>query len=85
MFELLTTIARDKQIPHQIGALGYPASNDGAAIQVTRGGVATGLVTLPNRYMHSPVELVAESDLDHAARLIAAFCLAINAATDFTP
>ncbi len=85
VFELLTTIARDKQIPHQIGALGYPASNDGAAIQVTRGGVATGLVTLPNRYMHSPVELVAESDLDHAARLIAAFCLAINAANDFTP
>lgn len=85
VFDLLTTIARDQQIPHQIGALGYPASNDGAAIQVTRGGVATGLVTLPNRYMHSPVELVAESDLEHAARLIAAFCLTINAYTDFTP
>lgn len=85
VFEMLTEIARDKQIPHQVAALGYPASNDGAAIQVTRGGVATGLVTLPNRYMHSPVELIAESDLDHSARLIAAFCLAINSGTNFTP
>jgi endoglucanase len=85
VFKMLTEIARDKQIPHQITALGYPASNDGAAIQVSRGGVATGLVTLPNRYMHSPVELVAESDLEQAAQLIAAFCLSVQATSDFTP
>lgn len=85
VFNMLTEIARDKQIPIQIAALGYPASNDGAAIQVTRSGVATGLVTLPNRYMHSPVELVAESDLDHASQLIAEFCLSIDSGTDFTP
>ena len=85
VFDLLSMTAEEKQIPVQINALGYPASNDGAAIQVTRGGCATGLVTIPNRYMHSPVELVAESDLEHAASLIAAFCLAVNKLTSFVP
>lgn len=85
VFDLLIRQAREKAIPVQINALGYPASNDGAAIQVSRGGCATGLVTIPNRYMHSPVELVAESDLEDAASLIAAFCLAIDHQTSFIP
>ena len=85
VFELLFSTAQKSSIPVQINALGYPASNDGAAIQVTRGGCATGLVTIPNRYMHSPVELVAESDLDHAANLITAFCLAVDESTSFIP
>ena len=77
--------AQANSIPVQINALGYPASNDGAAIQISRGGCATGLVTIPNRYMHSPVELVAESDLEQAAHLIAAFCLAVDGDTTFVP
>ena len=85
VFSLLTSLAQAKAIPVQINALGYPASNDAAAIQLSRGGCATGLVTIPNRYMHSPVEVVAESDLEHAAALIAAFCLAIDEATSFVP
>ena len=85
VFEMLYSTAQENSIPVQINALGYPASNDGAAIQVARGGCATGLVTIPNRYMHSPVELVAESDLEHAADLIAAFCLAVDASTSFIP
>jgi len=85
VFDLLMARAQEKSIPVQINALGYPASNDGAAIQISRGGCATGLVTIPNRYMHSPVELVAESDLEHAANLIAAFCLAVESTTSFVP
>jgi endoglucanase len=85
VFDLLTTIATDSFIPYQVNALGYPASNDAAVIQISRGGCATGLVTIPNRYMHSPVELVAESDLDHAANLIALFCLAVGESTSFIP
>ena len=85
VFELLYSTAQEKSIPVQINALGYPASNNGAAIQVARGGCATGLVTIPNRYMHSPVELVAESDLEHAADLIAAFCVAVDGSTSFIP
>jgi putative aminopeptidase FrvX len=85
VFELLYSKAQEQSIPVQINALGYPASNDGATIQVTRGGRATGLVTIPNRYMHSPVELVAESDLEHAANLIVAFCMAVDQSTSFIP
>jgi tetrahedral aminopeptidase len=83
--DLLLEKSSNGDIPVQINALGYAASNDGAAIQVSRGGCASGLVTIPNRYMHSPVELVSESDMQHAARLIADFCLAIDTDSSFIP
>ncbi|APZ90950.1 M42 family metallopeptidase [Fuerstiella marisgermanici] len=85
VFDLLISTAESHGIPVQINALARPASNDGAAIQVSRGGCATGLVTIPNRYMHSPVEVVAESDLENAARLLAEFCLAIDSDTTLIP
>ncbi|MEZ6132527.1 MAG: M42 family metallopeptidase [Planctomycetaceae bacterium] len=85
VFDLLIDTAKQHDIPVQINALARPASNDGAAIQVSRGGCASGLVTLPNRYMHSPVEVVAESDLKQSARLIAEFCMAIDDNTSFVP
>jgi len=85
VFDLLTKIAKQHDITVQINALARAASNDGAAIQVSRGGCASGLVTLPNRYMHSPVEVVAESDLEQSAKLIAEFCLAIDDDTSFIP
>jgi endoglucanase len=83
--ELLTERAAAGGIPVQFNALGAPASNDAATLQLTRGGCAVGLVTLPNRYMHSPVELVAQSDLEHASELLAAFCLAVTPETCFVP
>jgi len=83
--ELLLSTAEEYEIPVQLNALARPASNDGAAIQISRGGCATGLVTIPNRYMHSPVEVVAESDLENAAKLIAEFCLSIDKHTVFIP
>lgn len=85
VFDLLMATANKHKMEVQINALARPASNDGAAIQVSRGGCATGLVTLPNRYMHSPVEVVAESDLQESAKLIAEFCLAIDDNTSFIP
>lgn len=83
--ELLLETAQKAGVPVQINALGYPASNNAAEIQVSRGGCATGLVTIPNRYMHSPVELVAESDLHNAAKLIAEFCLTTDSVRSFIP
>lgn len=85
VFRRLNEAAANRGIAIQLNALGKGAGNDGNAIQVTRGGVATGLVTIPNRYMHSPVEVVAESDLENAAALIAEFCLQVDENTDFTP
>ena len=52
---------------------------------MARGGVAAGLVSIPNRYMHSAVEMISLDDIDHAADLLAEFALGIEADADFTP
>jgi endoglucanase len=85
LFDRLTDLAHKHEVPIQTGAVARAASNDGNVMQVNRAGVATGIVGIPNRYMHSPVEVVALSDLTHAARLIALFCASVDASTDMTP
>ena len=85
VFDKLMAQAARLQMPVQVNGLAVAASNDAAELQLTRGGVATGLVCIPNRYMHSPVEMVSLQDLDHAAELIAQFCLSIDSGSDFTP
>ncbi len=81
----LAKAAEDHQIPLQWGASGRPPGTDAAAIQVCRAGVAAGLVSIPNRYMHSPVEMIALDDIDRAADLLARFVESIGADADFTP
>jgi endoglucanase len=49
----------------------------------TRGGIASGLISLPNRYMHSPVELVSLKDLDQIPRLMSAFALSLKPGDEF--
>ena len=56
---------------------------DADAIQFQRAGIATGLVSAPNRYMHSPNEIVDLEDLENCARLIAAYIKSLPADTDF--
>lgn len=85
VFDQLVQRADAAEIPVQINGLATAASNDAAQLQLTRGGVATGLVCIPNRYMHSPVEVVSLGDLDQAAELIARFCLSVDSTSDFTP
>jgi endoglucanase len=58
---------------------------DANAIQLTRDGVATGLIGLPNRYMHSPVEMISLDDIDRAADLLAGFALRLAGDEKFTP
>jgi endoglucanase len=81
----LEELAVSDGIPHQVAALGRAAPNNANALQTTRAGVATGLVQLPHRYMHSAVETVSLSDLDHAADLLAAFACALDADASFIP
>lgn len=81
----LTELAKAASIPVQPAALGRSASNDGNVIQISRGGVATGIVAIPNRYMHSGVETVSLKDLDHAAELLANFCVEAGKIADFLP
>lgn len=73
------------RIDYQKASLGRAAPNDSNALQITRGGVAAGLVSLPNRYMHSAVETISLDDLDSAADLLAQFISSIRAGDDFTP
>ena len=81
----LVQLAGEHGIPYQVTALGRAAPNDASVMQTTRGGAAVGLVQIPNRYMHSPVEAIALSDLDLAADLLAAFAAGVGSATDYTP
>lgn len=61
------------EIPYVNEPIPGGSGTDGWAIQVTRAGIPTGLVSIPIRYMHSPVETVALADIDRAGRLLAAF------------
>jgi len=81
----LTRLAVAGNIPHQSAALGRAAPNDSNALQVTRAGVATGLVQIPNRYMHSAVETISLADLEHAAELLAAFACDLKPGDSFVP
>lgn len=73
------------ELPYQVAALGRAAPNDANPLQVNRAGVATGLVQIPNRYMHSPVEVVSLDDLEAAAELLARFACSVTPEDDFVP
>lgn len=81
----LLAVAQRHEIPTQALALGRAAPNDGSVLQLTRGGVATGIVQIPNRYMHSAVETIAFDDLDRAADLLAEFVRDVGAVEEFVP
>ncbi|MFI5256079.1 MAG: M20/M25/M40 family metallo-hydrolase [Gemmatimonadales bacterium] len=81
---LLRDTARRLEMVHAIHAVGRDTSTNADAIHIAREGVATGLVSIPNRYMHSPNEMVDLKDVDDAATLIAEFCRTVTAKTDLT-
>ena len=83
--ERLIAAAEGRQIPYQLAAFGKATSTDANVIQVNRAGVATGLVSIPNRYMHSPVEMVSLDDLDRTADLLARFVAELDTEAEFTP
>jgi putative aminopeptidase FrvX len=83
-FRILRDTAESARIPYTLHAAGRETSTDADAIHLARSGVATALVSIPNRYMHSPNEMVSLVDLDRAATLIAAACKAVTDGTDFT-
>lgn len=83
--ELLIKTARSKRVPYQREAAPGGTGTDANAIQLTRAGVATALVSIPNRYMHTPVEVINLKDLGAAAKLIAETVLAIGPRTRFIP
>ena len=85
VLERLEQAARDRDLPVQVRGVPRATGTDANAIQLTRDGVATGLLGIPNRYMHSPVEVVCLDDLERAARLLAEFCAGVTPQMDWTP
>ncbi|MCL4858591.1 MAG: M42 family metallopeptidase [Caldilineaceae bacterium] len=85
LFDRLVETAVAAQMPYQIAAHNRGTGTDANAIQLTRAGVATGLVSIPNRYMHSAVETISLEDIDRAADLLAAFVSGLGGNEDFTP
>ncbi len=85
VFDLLTEVAEAEGIPYTVTAAPRDTGTDADAIFTSHHGVATGLVSVPNRYMHSPNEMVDLDDLGAAARLLAGFARRVNGATDFVP
>ena len=82
---MLVSTAKAKRIAHQMEAAPSATGTDANAIQLTRAGVATALIGIPNRYMHTQVEVVSLSDLQAAARLIAETVAKIDRRTNFIP
>jgi endoglucanase len=81
LFELIHAAASARRIPFTLEATARATGTDADAVHLSRGGVPTGLVSIPIRYMHSPVELVALDDVQACAQLVAAAALRLAAAT----
>ena len=76
-------IARSKKIALQHEATSGTSGTDTDVIFWTRGGIASALVSLPNRYMHSPVEVVSLNDLEQIPQLLAGFAAALKKGEEF--
>jgi endoglucanase len=85
LFQRMTEIAEREKISYSIEASPSRTNTDADSIYTARMGVATALVSVPNRYMHTPNEMVALDDVHHAAELIAATVRSIAEDDEFVP
>jgi endoglucanase len=83
VFELLHDTAEKEGIPFTVAASARATGTDADAIHLAAAGIPTGVVSIPLRYMHSPVEMVELEDVHNTARLLAAFAQALQPDTDF--
>jgi putative aminopeptidase FrvX len=83
MTELLIETAEAESIPYTVAVPGRNSGTDADAIHFARAGVPCGLVSVPLRYMHSPVETVQLGDVEYAVELLAATCMRLDPAEDF--
>jgi endoglucanase len=85
VFQRLVESAEEKGITFSLQAAPRATRTDADAIHFVRMGVPTGLISVPNRYMHSPNEIVSLQDLRQTAELLASFIRRLDPDTDFTP
>jgi endoglucanase len=79
----IESVARQQKIHLQHEAMSNTSGTDTDAIFWTRGGIPSALISLPNRYMHSPVELVNLKDLEQIPKLMAGFALGLKPGEEF--
>jgi putative aminopeptidase FrvX len=83
LVDLLCEVAAAEKIPFTLEASARATGTDADAVHISRGGIPTGLLSIPLRYMHSPVELVQLDDVQACARLIAAVAMLLDGDTTF--
>ncbi len=84
IFELLSETAERLDAPHSVEASGRATWTDADAIQISRAGIPAGLISIPMRYMHSPVEMVDLADVEATVELVVAFALALEPGLDLS-
>ena len=85
VFEMLVSTAKEIEIPYQVVAAPGGNGTDANVIQLNRAGVATGLISVPLRCMHTPNEIMDLDDIENAAKLMAGFCERVTNEIDWTP
>jgi tetrahedral aminopeptidase len=85
VFDLLVETANKLKISYQVEGISRATGTDANALQITRAGVAAGLVSVPVRYMHTPVETLDLSDAENTVKLMAGFAEAVTDSFDVTP
>jgi endoglucanase len=85
VFDLLRKAAAEENIPCQVQVAPAATPTDANAMQVNGPGMATGLLGVPLRYMHTPCEVVSLDDVENCTRLMAAYCRRITPETNFIP
>jgi len=85
LFDLLVDTAAIEEIPIQIIGVPRATGTDANVMQLCRGGVATALLAIPLRYMHTPVETLSLGDLELAVKLLTALVKRINGGFSFIP
>jgi putative aminopeptidase FrvX len=85
VFAMLTQAAKASDIPYQVDVSPAATPTDANALQLSRSGMAAGLLSVPIRYMHTPCEVLSLTDVEHTGRLIASYCRMVKADTNFAP
>lgn len=85
IFQRLVQAAKDAGVPYQIEAAAASTQTDTDRIQLARAGVATGLISIPTRYLHTQSEVLSLDDVDHAVALLARFVQDVPAQIDLAP
>jgi tetrahedral aminopeptidase len=85
VYQLLVSAASAAGIAYQIDPQAASTYTDTDMVQIARGGIATGLVSIPCRYLHTGSEIASLKDMDEAANVLARFVLALNADCNVIP